>query len=120
MRLIDADEITDEDIRNALGTKYTSCVTDIRDLLDEQPTINPQYLATVKIDFSKEDIEKLIEQKTKEFIDININRLKNLLMVYFNIKKHGDCRYGMMYHENFYNFDEDDINDIIRFIKENK
>ena len=41
-------------------------------------------------------------------------------MVYFNIKKHGDYRYGMMYHENFYEFDENDVDDIIKFIKENK
>lgn len=118
MRLIDVDEITDEDIRNALGTKYTSCVTDIRDLLDEQPTVNPQYLATVKIDFSKEDIEKLVEQKVKESIGINIDGLRDVLIEYFNVGKHATCRYGMMCRGNFYEMDENDVNDIIKFIRE--
>jgi len=39
VRLIDADNIKDTDISFYLGTRYTSCVADFQDLLDEQPTI---------------------------------------------------------------------------------
>ena len=123
MRLIDADQLIKE-LKINIGEVHNPEILEgillAIERIKEQPTINPQCIATVKVDFSKEDIERLVEQKAKKFIDINIDGLKDLLMVYFNIKKHGDCRYGMMYHENFYNFDEDDINDIIRFIKENK
>ena len=38
MRLIDVDEITDADITNALGMEYCSCLPDIRDMLNDQPT----------------------------------------------------------------------------------
>lgn len=123
MRLIDADQLMTKLKTNICKVHNPEILEGILlaiEHIKEQQTVNPQYLATVKVDFSKEDIEKLVEQKVKESIDININGLKDLFMVYFNIKKHGDCRYGMMYHENFYNFDEDDINDIIRFIKENR
>ena len=120
MRLIDADEISDNDICLALGLGNASSLPDIRELLDEQPTVNSQCIATVKVDFSKEDVEKLVEQYTKESIDINIDGLRDVLMEYFNVGKHGTCRYGMMYYENFYEFDENDVDDIIKFIKENK
>lgn len=118
MRLIDADEISDNDICLALGVGNASSLPDIRELLDEQPTANPQCIATVKVDFSKEDIEKLVKEKVKEFIDINIGGLKDSLMEYFNIKKHATCRYGMMCRGNFYEMDENDVNDIIKFIRE--
>ena len=39
MRLIDADNIKDTDIIFYLGTRYSSCLPDIRDLIDEQPTV---------------------------------------------------------------------------------
>ena len=38
MRLIDADNIVDSDIANALGAEYYSCVPDIRDMLNDEPT----------------------------------------------------------------------------------
>lgn len=38
MRLIDADNIVDSDIANALGTEYYSCIPDIRDMLNDEPT----------------------------------------------------------------------------------
>lgn len=120
MRLINVDKISNKDIRWALGVGNASCLPDIRQLLDDQPTVEPQYLATVKVDFSKEDIEKLVEQKVKESIDINIDGLRDVLMEYFNVGKHGTCRYGMMCHGNFYEIEEDDVKDIIKFIKENK
>ena len=39
MRPIDADAITDHEIIDYLGISYASCLPDIRDLLDDQPTI---------------------------------------------------------------------------------
>lgn len=38
MRLIDANRIVDSDIANYLGTAYYSCVPDVRDMLNDQPT----------------------------------------------------------------------------------
>ena len=40
MRLIDVDAITDDEIISYLGIRYASCKEDIRDMLDEQPTID--------------------------------------------------------------------------------
>ena len=37
-RLIDVDNITDEQIVDYLGIRYASCACDVRDLLNEQPT----------------------------------------------------------------------------------
>lgn len=37
-RLIDADWIVDSDIANCLGAEYYSCVPDVRDMLNDQPT----------------------------------------------------------------------------------
>ena len=39
MRLIDVDVITDHEIIDYLGISYASRLDDVRDLLDEQPTI---------------------------------------------------------------------------------
>ena len=39
MRLIDVDVITDHEIIDYLGIGYASCLPDVRDMLDEQPTI---------------------------------------------------------------------------------
>ena len=39
MRLIDADGITDHEIIDYLGIRYASCLDDVRDMLNEQPTI---------------------------------------------------------------------------------
>ena len=38
MRLIDADWIVDSDSANCLGAEYYSCVPDVRDMLNDQPT----------------------------------------------------------------------------------
>lgn len=123
MRLIDADQLITE-LKINIGEIYNPEILEgillTIERIKERPIVNPQYLATVKIDFSKEDIEKLVEQKTKETIDINIDGLKDLLMEYFNIGKHSACQYGMMYRGNFYEFDEDGVSNIIEFIKENK
>lgn len=37
-RLIDADWIVDSDIANCLGAEYYSCVPNVRDMLNDQPT----------------------------------------------------------------------------------
>ena len=39
MRLIDADVITYKEIVHYLGRAYASCTPDVRDLLNDQPTI---------------------------------------------------------------------------------
>lgn len=121
MRLIDADKLMTELKMNIVEVRNPEILEGILlaiERIKDQQTVNPQYLATVKVDFSKEDIEKLVEQKVKEFIDINIDGLKDPLMEYFNIKKHARCRYGMMCGGNFYEMDENDVNDIINFIRE--
>lgn len=52
MRLIDADCIVDSDIANCLGAEYCSCVPDVRDMLNDQPTAY--------------DVEAVVEQLNKE------------------------------------------------------
>lgn len=120
MRLIDADEISDNDICLALGFGNASGLPDIRELLDEQPTVEPQCIATVKVDFSKEDIEKSVKQYAKEHIKINftnsINRLKDLLMEYSDVKNKMFL-YGGSKAIDGKLLDEETIDDIIRFIK---
>lgn len=121
MRLIDADQLIKElkiNIGEVRNSEVLEGIILAIERINEQPTVNPQCIATVKVDFSKEDIEKLVEEKVKKFIDINIDRLKDPLMEYFNIKKHASCRYGMMWRGNFYEMDENDVNDIINFIRE--
>ena len=119
MRLIDVDEISNKDIRWALGVGHASCLPDIRQLLDDQPTVEPQYLATVKVDFSKEDIERLVKQYAKESIEINfdnsIDRLKELLMEYSDVKSKM-FKYGGSKAISGKLLDEETIDDIIRFI----
>lgn len=39
MRIIDVDAITNKDIVHYLGREYASCTPDVRDLLNDQPTI---------------------------------------------------------------------------------
>lgn len=120
MRLIDADEISDNDICLALGLGNANSLPDIRELLDEQPTVEPQCIATVKIDFSKEDIEKLVKQYAKESIKINftnsIDRLRELLMEYSDVKNKMFI-YGGSKAINGKLLDEETIDDIIRFIQ---
>lgn len=128
MRMIDVDKILDEDIRWALGVGNSSCSPDIRQLLDEQPTVTPQCIATVKVDFSKEDIEKMVEQKVKESIEFNLDSLKELLMEYFRIgvdcyaynltRDKSSYKCGTVKANDFEEFNEETIDDIIRFIRE--
>lgn len=120
MRLIDADEISDNDICLALGLRNASSLPDIRQLLDDQPTAEPQCIATVKVDFSKEDIEKLVKQYAEESIEISFNnsivRLKELLMEYSDVKNKM-FKYGGSKAIDGKLLDEETIDDIIRFIQ---
>ena len=124
MRLIDVDKVTNKDICMALGIKYASCASDVRELLDEQPTVKPQCIANIK--FEKEDIEELIEQKVKEAVEFSYDYLKELLMEYFRIgvdcyaynlrdKLAFEC--GTVTVNDFEEFNEEMIDDIIDFIK---
>lgn len=121
MRLIDADKILNKDIRLALGFRNLSVLPDIIQLLNDQPTVEPQCIATVKVDLSKEDVEKLVKQYAKESIEINftnsIDRLKELLMEYSDAKNK-TFLYGGSKAINGKLLDEETIDDIIRFIRE--
>lgn len=119
MRLIDVDKISNKDIRLALG-RNLSVLPDIIQLINDQPTVEPQCIATVKVDFSKEDIKKLVKQYVEESIEINftnsINRLKDLLMEYSDVKNKMFL-YGGSKAIDGKLLDEETIDDIIRFIK---
>lgn len=125
MRIIDVDKITDDDICMALGAGNASCVHDIRELLDEQPTVKPQLVATINI--KKEEFKEMIDQKFAQSIELNYDFLKELLIEYFRIgvdcytynltrdKSTFEC--GTVKVDDFEEFDEEVIDDIINFIK---
>lgn len=125
MRIIDVDKITDDDIRMALGTISVSCLPDIRELLDEQPTVKPPCIATINI--KKEDIKQMIDQKFEQSVELNYDFIKKLLMEYFRIgidcytynltrdKSAFEC--GTVTVGDFEEFNEEVIDDIIGFIK---
>ena len=125
MRIIDVDKITDDDICMALGVGHASCAPDIRQLLDEQPTVKPQCVATINID--KEEFKEMIDQKFEQSVELNYDFIKKLLMEYFRIGV--DCytynltrdksafEYGTVKVDDFEEFDEEIIDDIIDFIK---
>lgn len=125
MRLIDVDKITNKDIRMVLGSMNASRVHGIRQLLDEQPTVKPQCVATINI--KKEDIKEMIDQKFAQSVELNYDFLKELLMEYFRIgvdcytynltrdKSAFEC--GTVTVNDFEEFNEEVIDDIIHFIK---
>lgn len=125
MRLIDVDKITKEDICKALGAISVSRLPGIRQLLDEQPTVKTQCVATINI--KKEDIKEIIDQKFAQSIELNYDFLKELLMEYFRIgvdcysynltrdKSAFEC--GTVTINDFEEFDEEMIDDIIDFVK---
>lgn len=121
MRLIDTDKISNRDIRLALGFRNLSVLPDIRQLLDDQPTVEPQCIANVKVDFSKEDVEKLVKQYVEEHMkisfDSSIDSLRDLLMEYSDVKNKA-FTYGGSKAINGKLLDEETIDDIIRFVKE--
>ena len=125
MRIIDVDKITDDDISMALRAGHTNCAFNIRELLDEQPTVKPQLVATINI--KKEEFKEMIDQKFAQSIELNYDFLKELLMEYFRIgvdcytynltrdKSAFGC--GTVKVDDFEEFDEEVIDDIINFIK---
>ena len=123
MRLIDADQLIKElkiNIGEVRNSEVLEGILLAIERINEQLTANPQCIATVKVDFSKEDIEKLVKQYAKESIKINftnsIDRLRELLMEYSDVKnkmfKYGESKAidGKL-------LDEETIDDIIRFIQ---
>lgn len=125
MRIIDVDKITDDDICMALGVGNASYAPDIRELLDEQPTVKPLCVATINI--KKEEIKEMIDQKFAQSVELNYDFLKELLMEYFRIgvdcysynltrdKSAFEC--GTVKVDDFEEFNEEVIDDIIDFIK---
>ena len=125
MRIIDVDKITDDDISMALGAGNASCAPDIRELLDEQLTVKPPCIATINI--KKEEIKEMIDQKFEQSVELNYDFIKKLLMEYFRIgvdcyaynltrdKSAFEC--GTVTVNDFDEFDEEIIDDIIDFIK---
>lgn len=123
MRIIDVDKITDDDICMALGAGNASCAPDIRELLDEQPTVKPPCIATINI----KKIKEMIDQKFEQSVELNYDFIKKLLMEYFRIgvdcyvynltrdKSAFEC--GTVTVNDFEEFDEEIIDDIIDFIK---
>lgn len=123
MRLIDVDKITNKDIRMALGVGNVSCLPGIRQLLDEQPTVKPPCVATINI----EEIKEMIDQKFEQSVELNYDFIKKLLMEYFRIgvdcysynltrdKSAFEC--GTVKVDDFEEFNEEVIDDIIDFIK---
>ena len=125
MRIIDVDKITDDDICMALGVGNASCAPDIRELLDKQPTVKPLCVATINI--KKEEIKERIDQKFAQSVELNYDFLKELLMEYFRIgvdcyaynltrdKSAFEC--GTVATNDFEEFNEEVIDDIIDFVK---
>lgn len=125
MRIIDVDKITDDDICMALGVGNASYAPDIRELLDEQATVKPLCVATINI--KKEEIKEMIDQKFAQSVELNYDFLKELLMEYFRIgvdcyaynltrdKSAFEC--GTVTTNDFEEFNEEVIDDIIDFVK---
>jgi hypothetical protein len=64
MRLIDVDKITDRTICDYLGMRHASCLQDIREMLDNQPTID-----------EKEIIRKAFERVVKRLEESKVKRM---------------------------------------------
>ena len=61
MRLIDADNIVDSDIANALGVEYYSCLPDIRDMLNDEPTAFDLDEVIRKLEFEMQKAKEEVE-----------------------------------------------------------
>ena len=122
MRLIDADQLIKELKMNIVEVRDPEILEGILlaiERIKDQPTAEPQCIATVKVDFSKEDVEKLVKQYVKESIEIsfNIDRLRDLLMEYSDVKNKM-FKYGGSKAIDGKLLDEETIDDITRFIRE--
>ena len=123
MRSIDADQLIKElkiNIGEVRNSEVLEGILLAIERINEQPTVEPQCIATVKVDFSKEDVEKLVKQYAKESIEISFNnsivRLKELLMEYSDVKNKM-FKYGGSKAIDGKLLDEETIDDIIRFIQ---
>lgn len=123
MRLIDSDKLIKElkiNIGEVRNSEVLEGILLAIERINEQPTVEPQCIATVKVDFSKEDMEKLVKQYAKESIEISFNnsivRLKELLMEYSDVKNKM-FKYGGSKAIDGKLLDEETIDDIIRFIQ---
>ena len=124
MRLIDADQLIKELKMNIVEVRNPEILEGILlaiERIKDQPTAEPQCIATVKVDLSKEDIEKLVKQYAKESIEISFNnsidRLRDLLMEYSDVKNKM-FKYGGSKAIDGKLLDEETIDDITRFIRE--
>ena len=122
MRLIDADQLIKELKMNIVEVRNPEILEGILLVIErikDQPTAEPQCIATVKVDFSKGDVEKLVKQYVKESIEIsfNIDRLRDLLMEYSDVKNKM-FKYGGSKAIDGKLLDEQTIDDITRFIRE--
>ena len=124
MRLIDADQLIKELKMNIVEVRNPEILEGILLAIERikgQPTAEPQCIATVKVDFSKEDVEKLVKQYAKESIEISFNnsidRLRDLLMEYSDVKNKM-FKYGGSKAIDGKLLDEETIDDITRFIRE--
>ena len=122
MRLIDADQLIKELKMNIVEVRNPEILEGILlaiEHIKDQPTAEPQCIATVKVDFSKGDVEKLVKQYVKESIEIsfNIDRLRDLLMEYSDVKNKM-FKYGGSKAIDGKLLDEETIDDITRFIRE--
>ena len=124
MRLIDADQLIKELKMNIVEVRNPEILEGILlaiEHIKDQPTAEPQCIATVKVDFSKGDVEKLVKQYAKESIEISFNnsidRLRDLLMEYSDVKNKM-FKYGGSKAIDGKLLDEETIDDIIRFIRE--
>lgn len=124
MRIIDVDKITDDDISMALGAGNASCLPDIKQLLYEQSTVKPPCIATINI--KKEEIKEMIDQKFEQSVELNYDFIKKLLMEYFrigvdcctyNLRDKSAFECGTVAVNDFEEFNEEVIDDIIDFIK---
>lgn len=123
MRLIDVDKLMTDLKMNIVEVRNPEILEGILlaiERIKDQPTVEPQCIATVKVDFSKEDVEKLVKQYAKESIEISFNnsidRLRDLLMEYSDVKNKM-FKYGGSKAIDGKLLDEETIDDIIRFIK---
>lgn len=72
-RLIDAEAITDHEIIDYLGIRYASCLDDVRDMLNDQPTIEAAPVVHGK--WVKYSFSCVCTQCEKEFEDDDIRRI---------------------------------------------
>lgn len=76
MRLIDVDKITDFDIADYLGTLHSSSVPDVRNMLDDQPTIYDSKKIVEKLSGSFRPVQTDEDLEWNRAIDMAISIVK--------------------------------------------